>query len=624
MAFLDGQSRIVRHNPAFATALDRSSRDLDGRPLSDAAPAFHGDVRYEIADALRGTRRATAAPVEICLERGESVKHLAASFYRVGLRGERDASSGVGVVVTDVTRQRVWEQEIEAARDVADAANRAKSAFIANMSHELRTPLSAVIGYCELLEDEMIEQGHDGLLRDLGKINANARHLLGLINDVLDLSKIEAQKMDVLATEFDIDAMLGDIESAVGSLVGKKRNILRVVSKAPGAMVSDELKIRQILLNLVGNAAKFTEEGEIVLMVERRDIDGRDHITFEVRDSGIGMTAEQVAHLFERFAQADATTTRRFGGTGLGLALTRALSTMLGGSIRVESIPGSGSTFTVDLPARVDMAVEAAAIPAEASSEIRADAKAILVIDDDPAAREFLTRFLTREGYAVESASNGEDGLRMARALRPLAILLDVTMPGMDGWNVLRHVRADPEIGATPVLMQTVIDDQTFGYALGATDYLLKPVDRGRLKEAIAQLGPASASRSVLVVDDDDEARDRVSAALERDGWSVVSKPGGQAALAAMEIAAPNLILVDLLMPGMDGYAFVRAVRTNPDWLDIPIVVLTSEDLGNRKLRALAGSTSRIVQKGSMPLGDLAADLRRFADSAPITSPTAS
>lgn len=621
LAFVDAAKTLVHHNPSFAAVLDQPSESLAGQSLASVAPDFFADVRREIDKVLQAPQPKTAQPVELTLEHGDNLKHLAASFFRVGLRNRGLSEAGVGVVVSDVTRQKLWEHELETARQMADAANRAKSAFIANMSHELRTPLSAVIGYCELLEDEIIELGQDDLLRDLGKINSNARHLLSLINDVLDLSKIEADKMEVQPVEFDVQSMLSDVEAATGSLVAKKGNKLIINSTLSGTLYSDEVKIRQIILNLVSNAAKFTEDGTITLTVGQAE--GPDWVRLAVADTGIGMSEEQVAGLFQRFVQADASTTRRFGGTGLGLALTKAMATMLGGMVKVESTEGVGSTFTVEIPARYEKPLEIAQETSQASSPAP-DAALILVIDDDPSAREFLTRFLTREGYGVETAANGEEGLRKAREMKPMAVLLDVTMPGMDGWNVLRLIRADEEIGKTPVLMQTVVDEQNFGYALGANDYLLKPIDRNRLREALTRFAPLEPVGSVLLVDDDEDALERISTALEREGWSVISCSGGEAALEAMETHTPTIILVDLLMPGMDGYAFVRAVRDRDAWKDIPIVVLTAEDLGTRRLKTLANSTSRILQKGSMPLSDLAADLRRIAEASSPSSPASS
>lgn len=619
LAFVDASQTLVHHNPSFAAVLDQPNVALAGQSLAQIAPDFFAGVRREIDKVLQAPPPKGVQPVEVTLEQADNLKHLAASFFRVGLRNDGVSETGVGVVVTDVTRQKLWEHELETARQMADAANRAKSAFIANMSHELRTPLSAVIGYCELLEDEIIELGEKDLLPDLAKINSNARHLLSLINDVLDLSKIEAEKMEVHAAEFDVKSMLSDVEAATGSLVAKKHNNLVIRSYFLGTIYSDEVKIRQIILNLISNAAKFTENGTITLTFEQAE--DPDWVRFSVADTGIGMSQEQLASLFERFVQADASTTRRFGGTGLGLALTKAMTTMLGGLVKVESTEGVGSTFTVEIPTRYEQPEETFE-PAEEPSSRPSHLPLILVIDDDPSAREFLARFLTREGYGVETAANGEEGLRKAREMKPLAVLLDVTMPGMDGWNVLRLIRADGDIGETPVLMQTVVDEQSFGYALGANDYLLKPIDRQRLREALSRFAPLEPAGSVLVVDDDEQALERVSSALEREGWSVISCSGGEAALEAMQTQTPSIILVDLLMPGMDGYAFVRAVRDQEAWKDIPIVVLTAEDLSTRRLKTLENATSRILQKGSMPLSDLAADLRRIADQAPASHPS--
>lgn len=618
--FIDRDNVLLRHNAAFARMLS-GGNSLEGRSLAEAVPAFHDQLGAEII-RMRKAEALPAETVDVTWDIAGRLAYLTVTFFRIGGVREGRAAGGLGMIVTDMTQQKLWEQDIEAARDQADAANRAKSAFIANMSHELRTPLSAVIGYSELLEDELQELGEEGLLRDLGKINANARHLLGLINDVLDLSKIEAQKMEVHAEPIELIALVHDVQAAIGSLIGKKNNRLDIVIDQPGTIVSDELKIRQILLNLLSNAAKFTEDGVITLAVDRVPGPGGDSLRFQVRDTGIGMTEDQMAGLFERFVQADATTTRRFGGTGLGLALTRALAAVLGGAIEVESTPGAGSVFTLVLPAQAPgPAVEEDPVPDDAAAAAEGSAR-ILVIDDDPAAREFLDRFLSREGYTVLQAGSGREGLRLARASRPSAILLDVTMPGIDGWEVLREIRCDPVISRTPVIMQTVIDEQTFGYALGATDYLLKPVDRSRLREALSSITIAEAGDGILVVDDDDEARLRVASALEKDGWTVRAEPSGRDALNWLSSNRPALMLVDLLMPEMDGYELIRAVRADPRLAGLPIVVLTASDLSEVRIRDLRKQTSQIVQKGQTSFDSLAADLREIV--AGKTSPSAS
>lgn len=608
--FINRNDVLLRHNAALAQILS-GGKAIEGRSLADAAPAFYAQLGTEIA-RMRQSRTLPAETVDVTWDIGGRLAYLTVVFFRIGAVRGGPMAGGLGMVVTDMTQQRLWEQEIEAARDQADAANRAKSAFIANMSHELRTPLSAVIGYSELLEDELQELGEEGLLKDLGKINANARHLLGLINDVLDLSKIEAQKMEVHAEPIEVVTLVHDVQAAIGSLVGKKNNRLDIVMDQPGSIVSDELKIRQILLNLLSNAAKFTEDGVITLAVDRVSTPEGDSVRFQVRDTGIGMTEEQMAGLFERFVQADTTTTRRFGGTGLGLALTRALASVLGGTIEVESTPGAGSSFTLSLPVQAPGPAVAEEFAPEDTAATEEGSARILVIDDDPAAREFLDRFLSREGYAVLQAGGGREGLRLARAARPAAILLDVTMPGIDGWEVLREIRSDPAIGQTPVIMQTVIDEQTFGYALGATDYLLKPVDRSRLREALSGIASAETGDGVLVVDDDDEARSRVASALEKDGWTVRAEPSGRDALTWLASNRPALMLVDLMMPEMDGYELIRAVRADPKLAGLPIVVLTASDLSEARIRDLRKQTSQIVQKGLTSFDRLAADLREL------------
>ena len=441
------------------------------------------------------------------------------------------------------------------------------------MSHELRTPLSAVIGYSEMLGEEIADLDKPDLLADVEKIEASARHLLGLINDVLDLSKIEAGRLTVEAVDFDVEAMLDEVVAATNGLVAKKSNRLALdlgpdpgqgSGQALGRMRSDELKIRQCLMNLVGNAAKFTEGGTITLRA-RRPSPAR--ILFEVEDTGIGMTPEQMGRLFQRFSQADESTTRQFGGTGLGLAITRAFARKLGGDATVASEAGRGSTFRLELAAEVasDDGTPLAAVPAALPPEVVADptAQRILVVDDDPAARDLVSRFLKREGFNVTGAADGEAGLTLARALKPHVILLDVEMPKMDGWSVLHALRADPELVDTPVIMISVKNEQGLAFALGATDYLLKPIDWERLKRIMDRVHPHKEG-TVLVIDDDADARERLRRILRREGWRVVEAGNGAEALERLEGAPPSLILLDLMMPVMDGFAFLRQLRQRP------------------------------------------------------------
>ena len=518
----------------------------------------------------------------------------------------------------DITERKEAEAEVERARAAAEAANRAKSQFIANMSHELRTPLSAVIGYSEMLGEELEDIGQSGLLPDLRKIEANARHLLSLINDVLDISKIEAGRVTAVPETFAVEDLVADVADATGALLEKKRNAFALdLAPGLGRMHQDQTKIRQCLLNLIGNAAKFTEEGRITLTVRRHREAGADWLSFAVADTGIGLTEEQIGRLFQRFSQADESTTRRFGGSGLGLSITRAFCRAMGGDVAVESEPGRGSTFTLRLPATLapEDAAPAPELP-EPVTPSGEEGDAILIVDDDPSARELLGRFLEREGFHVRTANDGRAGLTLARALKPRAILLDVEMPRMDGWAVLHAVRSDPELAGIPVIMTSVVAEQGLGQALGATDYFVKPIDWDRLKGLMERYRPQGHEARVLVVDDDADARARLHRTLTRDNWSVDEAENGRAALARIDRARPNLILLDLMMPEMDGFGFLRALRARPDG-DIPVVVLTAKEITESEKVALAHAADRVIVKGSLSLAEIGRQLRTlYAQSA--------
>ena len=374
-------------------------------------------------------------------------------------------------------------------------------------------------------------------------------------------------------------------------------------------MRADLTKVRQALFNLLSNACKFTDRGAVGLAVTRETSAGQDWIVFRVSDTGIGMTPEQLARLFEAFSQADAATTRKYGGTGLGLALSRRLCRMMGGDVTAESEAGRGSTFTIRLPGRVAEVVEASASPVGAAGPVSAGIGTVLVIDDEAAVRDLMQRFLTKEGFRIVTASAGEEGLRRARELRPDAITLDVMMPGMDGWAVLSALKADPDLADIPVIMLTIVDDRNLGYALGASDYLTKPIDRERL---VTVLKHYRREHPVLVVDDDAGLRQLLRRMLEPEGYTVVEAENGRVALERLRDVSPSVILLDLMMPEMDGFEFVAEFRRHEAWRAIPIVVVTARDLSRDDRERLNGHVERILQKGTHGRDQLLAEVREL------------
>ena len=554
---------------------------------------------------------------------GRRVMLLNARKLQAGHHGEL-----LVLAMEDVTERRRAEEEVAKAKEAAETANKTKSLFLANMSHELRTPLNAILGYSEMLQEEAVERKlEDEFGGDLKKINAAGKHLLALINDILDLSKIEAGKMELFLESFDLAELIDEIASTIRPLVEKNANTL-LIERAPdlGAMHADQIKVRQGLFNLLSNAVKFTHEGTITLNAGRQRMDGSEWIVFRVTDTGIGLSPEQIVKLFQDFTQADASTTRKFGGTGLGLALTRRFCQMMGGDVTVHSVPGEGSVFTIKLPAVVsDAKPEAAAEAAEsvnASAEVTGGdgteslppASCVLVIDDDAVQRDLIQRFLGREGFCVRTAAGGEAGLRLARQLRPAAITLDVMMPDMDGWSVLTALKADGDLRDIPVVMLTMVDDPERGFTLGAADYATKPVDRARLSQLLKKYTCPHPPCPVLLVDDDRAARELTRTILEKEGWEVIEAGNGRAALECMERERPSLILLDLMMPEMDGFEFAARVRRHPEWRSIPIVVLTAHDLSAEERRRLNGYVEKILQKAAGSHEALLHQLRDLLD----------
>ncbi|WP_312109025.1 hybrid sensor histidine kinase/response regulator [Brevibacillus reuszeri] len=499
--------------------------------------------------------------------------------------------------------------ELSNARDEAVAASQIKSQFLANMSHELRTPLNAILGYSEMLKEEAEDMNEQGFADDLGKIHHAGKHLLSLINDILDLSKIEAGKMELYLETVDIPEMIQEVLATVSPLVELNHNQLQV-EYPQGTLETDITKFRQILFNLLSNASKFTQNGTISLTVRHEAQAGTPGISIAVTDTGIGMSQEQIEHIFLAFKQADSSTTRKFGGTGLGLAISKRLCQYMGGNITVDSELGKGTAFVVWLPTQSKQADDALLIATQLSAQVQAGSQIVLVIDDDPAMLQLMQRFLRKEDCSVVLASNGQEGIRLARELRPTLISLDVLMPGMDGWSVLTTLKNDPELADIPVIMISMTDDKNLGYALGASEFLIKPVNRNKLVSVLDKNLPERNTKTVLVIEDDDATSQMMAKMLQKEGYRVKCAADGRIALDSVAEALPQLILLDLMMPNMDGFEFVTELRKREEWRAIPVVVVTAKNISAEDRLRLNGYVERIVQKGSFEREALLHEIR--------------
>ena len=542
---------------------------------------------------------------------------------------KRETPDGGRVAVyTDITELKKRQVELEAARLQAEEANEAKSRFLASMSHELRTPLNAIIGYSEMLIEEARDLEQDAFVPDLDKIAGAGRHLLSLINDVLDLSKIEAGKMEVFTEDFAVEPVLRDVASTIQPLMDKNRNRLSVKISGPlGAMNSDQTKLRQNLFNLLSNAAKFTEDGEVTLQATREQRPGGgDWLVFRVTDSGIGMTEEQTEKLFAAFTQADASTTRNYGGTGLGLSITRSFCHLIGGDIAVDSTPGAGSRFTMELPAvcpRHALCTPCAPCGALAALEVKAGY--VLIIDDEPDARQVIARALGDAGFTYREAASGPEGIEIARQVRPQAIVLDIIMPRQDGWSVLRQLKDDPELCDIPVILATVLADRELGLALGAVEYLTKPIDAERLIATLESTGEFTdtPAGSVLVVDDDSTSRDLLRRILVKQGFTVHEAADGARGLEQMRRLKPQAVLLDLMMPVMNGFAVLSEMQRDPSLSGIPVIVVTSKDLTGGERNWLREHAVSVIAKDAGTREQLVDALERQIPAAPSVMPNA-
>jgi signal transduction histidine kinase/DNA-binding response OmpR family regulator len=606
----DRRMKLVAWNPQVAELLELPKTFLAGEPH------FSDFIRFQ---AERGEYGDIDVDAEVRQLVAGVARHYLTERTRpngtiVEIRHNPLPDGGVVNIYTDITNRKNYEKTLTAARDQAEAMSRTKSTFLANMSHELRTPLNAIIGYSEILQEDAAAKDDKEPIEDLRRIESAGRHLLGLINNILDLSKIEAGKMDVFIEEIDIQALFKEVLSIVKPLADKNENVVEVVCPADiGTFRSDQTKVKQCLLNLLSNANKFTSKGTLTLTAAR---EGNARVSFRVSDTGVGMTKEQLGRLFEAFSQADVSTSKRFGGTGLGLAITRHFCTMLSGDVTVESSPGKGSTFTIILPDQGD----APAIGQVPVVTPAADGRAtVLVVDDDATVRSLLAKTLEKEGYRVVLASNGVEALSLARQHRPQAITLDVLMPQMDGWRALKELKADAALRDIPVIMVTVLNERGMAIPLGAADFMTKPLDRQRLTALLREHCPVSSDASILVVEDDLPTREALCRMLTGMGYAAPAAVNGRTALDWLDShPAPSLILLDLMMPEMDGFEFLQELRTRPVFAGIPVIVVTAKELTAEDFGVLSGQAERIIAKNPSYLIELAAAVRGRLAKQPV------
>ncbi|WP_052553789.1 response regulator [Enhygromyxa salina] len=648
LVLINAKGTIMAANPALETMLGAAPGGLIGRTLDDIT--FEADLevgRSELEQLHRGEREfvrvekryagcggeilwaqlsafrygdpktdeaRTVAFIEDINERKQIETQRREMFERLDeLVAQRTAA-----LEQEIAERKRTEQELNKAMRAAEAANLAKSQFLASMSHELRTPLNAVIGYSEMLMEEAEDTGSEELVPDLQRIRNAGKHLLGIINDILDLSKVEAGKIELFIESVRLPALIDEIIDTVRPLAHNNGNELSLSLELTGGVISTDItRVRQVLFNLLSNACKFTEQGRVALRVQELRVGTEAWLRFDVTDSGLGIKPEQLAKLFKPFTQADASTSRRFGGTGLGLSISDQFAQMLGGRIEVESEYGVGSTFTLWLPSH-----HAQQQAASASGTFRAvtgdNIGTVLVVDDESESRGMLARLLEAEGYAVLTAPTGARAMQLAELHKPDVITLDVMMPGMDGWAVLSRLKQRPEFADIPVVIVSLMPDADMGYALGAADVLAKPIEIDRLRGVLSRFGAGAgtdaSSQHVLVVDDDPEARDLLCRAVLKEGWEVQQAVNGARALESIRASRPKLVLLDLMMPEMDGFELLEILRGDPALASLPVIVITAKQLGQTERTALAQRVGSIMQKGSYSRTQLVKHIRSLVD----------
>jgi PAS domain S-box-containing protein len=609
---IDSVGKVIAWNRAIEEMTGIPADQMIGRGNHEYALPFYGERRPILIDLVLKPREEIEEQYAQLQWNGDiltgeaytpALKERGRYLYATASALHDAQGNTVGAIETirDITDRKHAEEELKKARASAEQANQAKSAFLANMSHELRTPLNAIIGFTRIVRRKAEGVLPEKQTENLEKVLTSAEHLLNLINTVLDIAKIEAGRMDVLAANFRIGALMDLCANTAQPLLRPGVTLEKQVEERLNIVHSDQDKIRQILLNLLSNAAKFTHQGSITLAARQEG----ENLQVSVCDTGIGISPEALPRIFREFQQADTSTTRQYGGTGLGLSISRNLARLLGGDLNVESEPGKGSTFMLVVPMHYGTKAVSRLEeePAPRQDTIpplpRSTKKHILVIDDDPDAVYLLQENLNPQEFEILGARNGEDGMRMARLCRPQAILLDIVMPGTDGWQVLHDLKADPLIAGIPVVFLTIVDKKALGLQLGAAAYLLKPLDPVEVQATLRRvIGEAAQSPTrVLVVDDDPNIADMLRQCLPEGDFRLDSALDEEAGLRTVEQHPPDILLLDLIMPHLDGFGVIERLRANPRTQDLPIIVLSARDLSAAEQARLKETVALVMKK---------------------------
>jgi len=612
MKVKDKDGHILRINHAAAALMGRPANELLGKKVETVAtPETAQLIGSHDREVIEGNG-VTAYE--------EQVNYLGGSFTlltrRFPVTDERNAIAGIGVISMDITQRMHTEQELRIAKLEAEAANRAKSLFLANMSHELRTPLNSIIGLSELTFEQAEEHEDRETAEIMQRVVNAGRHLLSLINDILDISRIESGRIELHTEVVHVQTLLETIINSMHPLAKANGNkLLLEIAPNVDSVCVDVTRLRQVILNLIGNAIKFTRNGEVKVKVSSQ----HEQLQIVVADTGIGMTPEQLQRIFEPFEQADRSIARRFGGSGLGLSISRQLLGLMEGHISVSSDIQSGSVFTVTLPiGDVSSAESHPSLAALALQPAPGRNPVVLVVDDDEDACELVRNALERDGINVVSASSGEQALALTRSLRPAVMVLDILLGDMTGWDVLAAIRADPDHAELPVILCTVTDpDQRTG-VLGVVEHLTKPFDREHLSHLVQRFVGNATSSSLLVVDDDDFYRDSIASMLRQAGHQVDTAHNGEHALSIMRSHPPDLLLLDMVMPGMDGLAVIEAMRTDPVLAPVPIMLVTAADISPEISRNLYERAVLLVRKEAPDHSDVVYHVHRLLDKLQI------